>query len=73
MIHDTQISQNIKKRHRRHMYAITETMCPPGHHHNGFVETQALGHVIYGYTLLVTMKRRVLSKLTRDHVISDHK
>ena len=29
------------------------TMCPPGYHHNGFVATQALGHMMYGYTLLV--------------------
>ena len=25
-----------------------ETMCPPGYHHNGFVETHALGHMMYG-------------------------
>ena len=30
-----------------------KTMCPPGHHHNGFVATHALGHTMYGYTLLV--------------------
>ena len=23
-------------------------MCPPGYHHNGFVETHALGHMMYG-------------------------
>ena len=23
-------------------------MCPPGYHQNGFVATQALGHMIYG-------------------------
>ena len=27
-------------------------MCPPGYHHNGFVATHALGHMMYGYTLL---------------------
>ena len=26
-------------------------MCPPGYHHNGFVVTHALGHMMYGYTL----------------------
>ena len=26
-----------------------KTMCPPGYHHNGFVETHALGHMMYGY------------------------
>ena len=25
-----------------------KTMCPPGYHHNGFVATHALGHMIYG-------------------------
>ena len=29
-------------------------MCPTAYHHNGFVETHALGHMMYGYTLLVT-------------------
>ena len=24
-------------------------MCPRGYHHYGFVETHALGHMIYGY------------------------
>ena len=28
-------------------------MCPPSYHHNGFVATHALGHMMYGYTLLV--------------------
>ena len=23
-------------------------MCPPGYQHNGFVETHALGHMMYG-------------------------
>ena len=25
-----------------------KTMCPPGYHHNGFVGTHALGHMMYG-------------------------
>ena len=28
-----------------------KTMCPPGYHHNAFVETHALGHMIYGVQL----------------------
>ena len=24
-------------------------MCPPVYHHNGFVATHALGHMMYGY------------------------
>ena len=35
-------------------------MCPPGYHHNGFVETHALRHMIYVYTLLVPMNMYVL-------------
>ena len=31
-----------------YIYVIMETMCPPGYHHNGFVETHALGHMMYG-------------------------
>ena len=30
-----------------------KAISPPGYHHNGFVATHALGHMIYGYTLLV--------------------
>ena len=33
-----------------------KTIFPPGYHHNGFVATHALGHMIYGYTLLLPMK-----------------
>ena len=29
------------------MYVIMKTMCPPGYHHNGFVATHALGHMMY--------------------------
>ena len=25
-----------------------KTMCPPVYHHNGFVATHALGHMMYG-------------------------
>ena len=28
-----------------------KTMCPPGYHHNGFVATHALGHMMYGLLL----------------------
>ena len=30
-----------------------KTMCPPGYHHNGFVATHALGHMMYGYDVHV--------------------
>ena len=55
------------------MYDIMKTMCPPGYHHNGFVATHALGHMMYGYTLLVPMNQRVLNKLSKEHNISGHK
>ena len=29
-----------------------KTMCPPGYHHNGFVATHALGHMMYGSSRL---------------------
>ena len=31
-----------------HIYAIMKRMCPPGYHHNGFVATHALWHMMYG-------------------------
>ena len=45
------------------IYAMIKTMCPPGYHHNGFVATHALGHMMYGYTSLVPMNQRALKKL----------
>ena len=50
-----------------------KTMCPPGYHHNGFVATHALGHMMYSYTLLVPVNQRVPSKLSKEHNISGHK
>ena len=29
-----------------YIYAIVKTMCPPGYHHNGFVATHAIGHMM---------------------------
>ena len=45
-------------------------MFPPGYHHDGFVATHALRHMMYGYTLLVPMNQRVLNKLSREGYIS---
>ena len=39
-----------------------KTMCPPSFHHSGFVATNALGHTLYGYTLLLPMNQRVINK-----------
>ena len=48
-------------------------VCPPGYHHNGFVATHALGHMMYRDTLLVPMNQRVLNMLSKECIISDHK
>ena len=48
MIHDTQSAQISRKQDERNIYEIMKTMCPPGYHHNGFVGTHALGHMMYG-------------------------
>ena len=48
-------------------------MCPPSYHHNGFVATHELGHMMYGYTLLVPVNQKVLNKLNKEHNISGHK
>ena len=48
MIHNTQSAQISQKQDKHNTYGIMKTMCPPGYHQNGFVATQALGHMIYG-------------------------
>ena len=32
-------------------------MCPPGYHHNGFVATHALGHMMYGFIMCPSVNR----------------
>ena len=49
------------------VYVIMKTMYPPGYHHDGFVATHALGHMMYGYALLVPINQRVLNKLSKEH------
>ena len=73
MIHGTQNAQISQKQNGRNIYAIMKTMCPPGYYHNDFVATHALGHMMYGYTLRVPVKQRVLNKLSKERNISDHK
>ena len=54
MILDPQIVQISQKQNGRTKYAILKTMYPPGgYHHNGFVMTHALGHMMYGYIYLL--------------------
>ena len=50
-----------------------KTMCPPSYHHNGLMATHALGHMMYGYILLVQMNQRLLNKLSKEHNLSCHK
>ena len=73
MIHDKQSAQIPQKQDERNIYVIMKTMCPPGYHHNGFVATHALGHMMYGSTLLVPMNQRVLNKQSKKRNISGHK
>ena len=53
MIHDTQCAQISQKQDEHNIYVyvyvfvIMKTMCPPGYHHNGFVATYTLGHIMY--------------------------
>ena len=42
-------------------------ICPPSYHHNGFMATPALGHMMYGYALLVPMAQRAFNKLSKTH------
>ena len=50
-----------------------KTMCPPGYHRNDFMAAHALGHMMYGYTLLVPMNQRVLNKQGKERNISSNK
>ena len=36
-----------------------KTMCPPGYHHNGFVATHALGHMMYAHLASVRFEHSV--------------
>ena len=46
MIHNTQSAQILQKQE----CVIIKTICPSGYHHNGFVATHALGHMMYSVT-----------------------
>ena len=52
-----------------------KTVCPPSNHHNVFVATHALGHMIYGYKL-IPMNQRALNKLRKliysyNHIVKN--
>ena len=73
MIHDTQSTQISQKENERNIYAIMKTICSPGYHHNGFVATHALEHMMYGYILLVLMNQIGLNKQSKERNIGGHK
>ena len=50
-----------------------KTIYPPPYHHNGFVETDTLGLIMCGYTLVVPTNQRVLKKLSQKRNINGHK
>ena len=43
------------------------------HTHTHIVATYALGHMMYGYTLLVPMNQKMVDKLYKEHNIGGHK
>ena len=45
-------------------------MCLPGYHHNGFVATHAIGNMMCGYILLLTMKQGVSKTPNKKRYIS---
>ena len=62
VISDSRHTECSNQQDGHNIYVIMKTMCPPGcYHRNGFVVTHALGHMMYGYTLLVPMNQRVLN------------
>ena len=66
-IHDTQSAQLSQKENGRSIYPIMKTMCPPGYHHNDFVATYALWHIMHNYILLVSINKRMLNKPSKEH------
>ena len=47
-----------------------KTVCIPCYHHNGFVVTHALGHMVYGYKLLVAMNQGVFKELRKKYNVN---
>ena len=72
-MHNTQTALISQKQDGRNIYAIMKKTGHPAYHHTGFVDTHALGHMMYCYKLLVAMNQKVLNKLNKERNISDHK
>ena len=48
------------------LYLIMKTMYMPGYHHNSFVKTHALEHMICDYTWLLTMNQKCSPSKVRN-------
>ena len=70
MIQDTQGALKSQKQDGRNIYSVMKTMCPPGYHHNGFVATHALGHMMY---VQLHIAGTLLNKLNKERNISGNK
>ena len=73
MIHDTQNVQISQKQDGCNIHLIMKIMFPPSYYHNDFVATEALGYMMYGYTLLVPVTQRVPDKPRNERNICSHK
>ena len=47
MIHDTASAQISQNEDEHNIHVIMKTMCPAGYHHNGFVASHGLGHLMW--------------------------
>ena len=70
VIQGIQSTQNSEKKHGSNRYVIMKRMCPPGYHHNGFVATHTLGHMMYAYTLVCNHEKKCPSGYYYIPVIS---
>ena len=64
MIRDTHSAQTLPKQDGRNIYVIMKTLCPSGCHHNDFVATHPLGHMMYIWTVHQVPKCMSCNKAT---------
>ena len=67
MIHDTGSDQISQKQDGRNIHVIMKTMCPPRYHHNGFLATNALGHVVYNLSASAYPHHTQVHELPQSH------
>ena len=73
MIQDTQSAQIVQKWNRSSIFVIMKIIWGSSYHHNSFVSTHVLGHMIYNYIMLVTKNQIVLKKLNMEANVSGYK